>query len=178
MFQNKTDILLFLLCIGILIFAEKIVIAGTCQTSTVKFLTSITCLISNIWHSKSNKVIGVISYFRKNKYLADWNATKMKYNGKKWISSMSTIFYQKLWPCTYLFSGNIGSKFIQHGKDLLRNLKNFYMLYVGESETDVIVIDRCIYKWDRLLECEKLIDSNNSDRNKLTIDIFLSEEIT
>jgi hypothetical protein len=41
---------------------------------------------------------------------------------------------------------------------------------------DVIIIDRCMYKWDRLLECEKLIDNNNSDRNKLTIDIFLKRK--
>ncbi len=48
------------------------------------------------------------------------------------------------------------------------------MLYIGGSEADVI--DRYMYKWDRLLECEKLINSNNSDRNRLTIDIFLKRK--
>jgi len=74
------------------------------------------------------------------KYLAEWNATKMKYNGKgetKWISSMSTIFYRKLWSYTYLFSGTTGSKLIHHGKVLLQNL-NFYMVYVGGSEASGI----------------------------------------
>ena len=45
------------------------------------------------------------------------------------------------------------------------------MLYIGGSEADII--DRYMYKWDILLEYEKLIDSNNSDKNRLTIDIFL-----
>ena len=64
----------------------------------------------------------------------------MKYNGKgetKWISSMSTIFYRKLWSYTYLFSGTTGSKLIHHGKVLLQNL-NFYMVYVGGSEASGI----------------------------------------
>jgi len=90
------------------------------------------------------------------KYLTDWNITKMKYNGKgemKWIISV-----------------------IHHGIVLLRNLI-FYMIYVGGSEKgDLDRRKYCMYRWDRLLECEKLIDSNTSDRNKLVIEIIQRAE--
>src|SRR6266498_2713769 len=78
---------------------------------------------------------------------------------------------------TSLFFGAIGSfNLIHHGKLLLRNLI-FYMDYVGGSETSIVDRQKyCLYKWDRVLECGELKDSDISDRNKLVIDIFRKYE--
>src|SRR4051794_18216964 len=116
---------------------------------------SVICFISNIWRSKSNNSICVISCFRyktiKQQFLTDWNITKMKYNGKgeiKWIISVLFIFYQKLWNIL-IYSG---SKLIHHGIVLLRNLI-FYLIYVGGGEKgDIDRRKYCMYSWDRL-EC-------------------------
>ena len=138
MFQNKTDILLFLLYIGILIFAEKIVIAGTCQISTVKLwlcLMFVTCFISNIRRSKSSNNLSIQKTLSNNflKYLAEWNATKMKYHGKDEMKCIVYFLSKIMSIYLFLFSGSIGSKLIYHGKVLLRNLI-FYIVYVSGSE--------------------------------------------
>ena len=93
MFQNKPDILLFLLYIGTLIFAEKIVIAGTCQISAVKIVVA-SLIICPIQISGAVNQINFLAVQKRNffEYLAEWNATKIKYNGKVVL----IIFYRKL----------------------------------------------------------------------------------
>src|SRR6266542_4465623 len=65
MFQNKTDILLFLLYIGILIFAEKITDHHHAynRRSEIIHMNLITCLnitlLNKIWRSISNKFSGI-----------------------------------------------------------------------------------------------------------------------
>src|SRR4051794_12396535 len=119
---------------------------------------SVICFISNIWRSKSNNSICVISCFRyktiKQQFLTDWNITKMKYNGKgeiKWIISVLFIFYQKLWniliySLVYRFEINSSRNSSLAEFDLLPDLCGW-----GEKGD----IDRrkyCMYSWDRL-EC-------------------------
>src|SRR5688572_18213428 len=111
MFQNKTDILLFLLYIDILILNRDCRHVSNQHSLCLMFVT---CFISNIRRSKSNNSCHDHAFDTNNffKYLTDWNITKMKYNGKgemKWIISV-----------------------IHHGIVLLRNLI-FYMIYVGGS---------------------------------------------
>ena len=105
MFQNKTDILLFLLCIGILIFAEKIFDnhAYNRRSETIH-MNLVTCNgTAKVWRSAS-KNLSYISIFTcrilktlrsivpaitqkklSNKFLvyeAEWNYVKMNRDGK------------------------------------------------------------------------------------------------
>ena len=109
------------------------------------------------------------------KYLTDWNITKMKYNGKgemKWII-VYCLFLSKIVGIYLFILWSIDSKLIYHGIVLLWNLI-FYMS--GSEKGDIDRRKYCMYRWDRLLECEKLIDSNTSDRNKLVIEIIQRAE--
>src|SRR5581483_1572172 len=109
MSQNKTDILLFLLYIGILIFAEKITDHHHAYNRRSE-ITHITCLnitlLNKIWRSISNKfsiitiftcqILGIwcsiVTTIKKSNYLycnalsnkfqAEWNVAKINSNGK------------------------------------------------------------------------------------------------
>src|SRR6266542_3915497 len=103
MFQNKTDILLFLLYIGILIFAEKIFGHHHAynRRSEITHMNLVTCNgTAKVWRSAS-KNLSYISIFilktlrsivpaitqkkLRNKYLvyeAEWNYVKMNRDGK------------------------------------------------------------------------------------------------
>src|SRR5437762_9203694 len=103
MFHNKTDILLFLLYICILIFAEKITDHHHAHNrrSEITHMNLITCNgTAKVWRS----ILGIISIFtcrilrsivrgiKKSKYLyynalsnkfqAEWNVAKINSNGK------------------------------------------------------------------------------------------------
>ena len=98
-------------------------------------LILITCLISNIWRSKSSNNLSIQKTLSNNflKYLAEWNATKMKYHGKDEMK-YNVYFLSKIMAIyLFLFSGPVRSKLIYHGKVLLRNLI-FYIVYVSGSE--------------------------------------------
>ena len=106
MSQNKTDILFFLLYIGILIFAEKITHAYN-RRSEITHINLVTCLnitfFNKIWRSVSNKfsiiniqILGIwhsivlaikkLNYLYcnalSNKFQAEWNVAKINSNGK------------------------------------------------------------------------------------------------
>ena len=106
MFQNKTDMLLFLLYIGILIFAEKITDHHHAynRRSEITHMNLVTCNgTAKVWRSAS-KNLSYISIFTcrilktlrsivpaitqkklSNKYLvyeAEWNYVKMNRDGK------------------------------------------------------------------------------------------------
>ena len=102
MFQNKTDVLLFLLYIGVLIFAEKIfdyhhAYNKRSEIIHMNLITSLNItLLNKIWRSISNiiniftcsiwsSIILVIkksNYFYCNKFQAEWNVAKINSNGK------------------------------------------------------------------------------------------------
>ncbi|PKB98102.1 hypothetical protein RhiirA5_109264 [Rhizophagus irregularis] len=122
MFQNKTDILLFLLCIGILIFAEKIFDnnAYNRRSETIHMI-----IILGIWRSivraikKSNYLYcNALS----NKFQAEWNVAKINSNGK----CESEIFF-----LPQLLISAVDSKLLNFGEVSLRGIL-FYIICVWE----------------------------------------------
>src|SRR6266496_6650965 len=109
MFQNKTDILLFLLYISILIFAEKITDHHHAynRRSEITHMNLITCNgTAKVWRSISNvisiftcRIIEtlrsiVLAITQSNQFLAyeaEWNVVKMNRSGK--CESIILFFY-------------------------------------------------------------------------------------
>src|SRR5438067_4946982 len=100
MFQNKTDILLFLLCIGILIFAEKIFDHHHAynRRSEITHMNLVICNgTAKVWRSISGIISSIVRakylYYNalSNKFQAEWNIAKINSNGKCILHCL--IFY-------------------------------------------------------------------------------------
>src|ERR1044071_4319737 len=163
MFQNKMDILLFFLCIGILIFTKKIFDnhAYNRRSETIH-MNLITCLnitlLNKIWRNVLTIIIlgiwrSIVRAIKKSNYLycnalsnkfqAEWNVAKINSNGK----CESEIFF--FTSVANLPNLSIDSKLLNLREVSLRGIL-FYIICVFVKD-----IDRqksCRHGWDNLFQ--------------------------
>src|ERR1043165_8185536 len=134
MFQNKTDILLFLIYISILIFAKKIFdnhYAYNRRSETIH-MNLVTCLnINKIWRSVLGIWRSIVPAIKKSNYLycnalsnkfqAEWNVAKINSNGK--CESEIFFLFQLLISRIYA----VDSKLLNFGEVSLRGIL-FYII--------------------------------------------------
>ena len=159
MFQNKTDILLFLLYIGILIFTEKITDHHHMYNRHSEII-HITCLnitlLNKIWHNVSNKFsiitiftcqilsiwCSIITAIKKSNYLycnalsnkfqVEWNIAKINNNGKCESVNRKYFFLPQL-LISWIYA--LDSKLLNFGEVSLWEIL-FYIICVFGRDID------------------------------------------